>query len=416
MDSKLYKIVEKKQLHEMLETFESCVKLPIQVIDSQGKLLESQGSTFAFCEIFEKYLPSFEKCSAVHCNAAKQAARLGECYIFSCHGGLNHIVFPLIHKSNYLAAVLVGPFLMDEPDSIMFMDIHKHYAVPMEKLLEMYEEARQIPVVRPSEATHISRLLYYMFSSLVTDSKYLYKLKQATLLQQSKISDSIQKYKNGESEVSSHYPYEMEKTLIQKVKTGNISDAKKTLNDLLGYVLFSEGNSMEILKSRALELTSLLSRTAIEGGAATDTILKMNNQFIKKMSSLTSMETLCYMLQEIVENFTDSMFNIKPTKNQDIIKKAMQYISEHYMDKLMLEDVAESVHLTPSYLSTLFKQTCGSSFKEYLNLIRIEESKRLLSNTEYSVVDVAVGVGFNDQNYFTKVFKKYTGLTPTQFR
>ena len=98
------------------------------------------------------------------------------------------------------------------------------------------------------------------------------------------------------------------------------------------------------------------------------------------------------------------------------MKKAIAYISKNYSKNLTLEEVANDVHLNPAYFSTVFKQSCGSSFKEYLNMVRIEESKRLLANTDYSVIDIAIAVGFEDQSYFSKVFKKYTGLTPKQYR
>ena len=58
----------------------------------------------------------------------------------------------------------------------------------------------------------------------------------------------------------------------------------------------------------------------------------------------------------------------------------------------------------------------GSTFKEYLSMVRVEESKRLLANTDYSLIDIAVATGFQDQSYFSKVFKRYTGLTPGQYR
>ena len=103
-------------------------------------------------------------------------------------------------------------------------------------------------------------------------------------------------------------------------------------------------------------------------------------------------------------------------QNHEIIKKPILYISEHFNGSLTLEDVASHVHLHPSYFSTLFKTCTGSAFKEYLNMVRIEESKRLLANTDFSIIDIAMAVGFEDQSYFSKVFKKYTGLTPKQFR
>lgn len=174
---------------------------------------------------------------------------------------------------------------------------------------------------------------------------------------------------------------------------------------------------METVKSRVVELASLLSRAAIEGGASADTILKINNMFLKSVQQILSLEDLCYKLQELVEIFTESIFVTPPhAKNNEIVKKAMAYISENFSSNITLEDVARHVHLNPAYFSTIFKQSCGSSFKEYLNMVRIEESKRLLANTDYSVVDIAVATGFMDQSYFSKVFKKYTGLTPKQYR
>ena len=160
----------------------------------------------------------------------------------------------------------------------------------------------------------------------------------------------------------------MERELITKVKTGNSQEAKAILNELLGYVFFAGGNSLDMVKARSIELCSLLSRAAIEGGATSDTIFRINNQYLKSLQSMS------------------------------------------------LDAVARHVHLNPAYFSSLFKQSTGSSFKEYLNMVRVEESKRLLTNTNYSVIDIAIATGFEDQSYFSKVFKKYTGLTPKQYR
>ena len=129
-----------------------------------------------------------------------------------------------------------------------------------------------------------------------------------------------------------------------------------------------------------------------------------------------SIEDLCFKLQESVETFTDSIFNYIPSKNGELIKKAIQFISHNFSSPLSLDAVARHVHLNPAYFSSLFKQSTGSSFKEYLNMVRVEESKRLLTNTNYSVIDIAIATGFEDQSYFSKVFKKYTGLTPKQYR
>ena len=412
----LYSIIEKRKLRELLETFYQCINLPIQVLDETGEILDAFGDCHNYCKIFKHFLPKGESCTKLHSNASKLAMSLGETYIFSCHSNLNHIVFPLTNNNVLLGSILAGPFLMDEPDSLLLSDIGEKYSIPTASLLEMYEEAGNLPVFEPAKVTYISRLLYYMCSGLVTDSRAQFNLNHNKLYQQSKINESIQMYKASPQVNSRVYPYEKEKALITKLKTGDTEQAKALLNDLLGYVFFAEGNNLEVVKSRALELSSLLSRAAIEGGATSDSVLKVNNQFLMSLQSITDLDDLCYKLQETIDVFTDCMFNYIPSKGNEITKKAIRYISQNFSRSLTLDKVAEHVHLNSAYFSTLFKQSTGSSFKEYLNMVRIEESKRLLSNTDYSIIDISLATGFEDQSYFSKVFKKYTGLTPKQYR
>ena len=412
----LYSIIEKRKLRELLETFYQCINLPIQVLDETGEILDAFGDCHNYCKIFKHFLPKGESCTKLHSNASKLAMSLGETYIFSCHSNLNHIVFPLTNNNVLLGSILAGPFLMDEPDSLLLSDIGEKYSIPTAPLLEMYEEAGSLPVFEPAKVTYISRLLYYMCSGLVTDSRAQFNSNHNKLYQQSKINESIQMYKASPQVNSRVYPYEKEKALITKLKTGDTEQAKALLNDLLGYVFFAEGNNLEVVKSRALELSSLLSRAAIEGGATSDSVLKVNNQFLMSLQNITDLDDLCYKLQETIDVFTDCMFNYIPSKGNEIIKKAIRYISQNFSRSLTLDEVAEHVHLNSAYFSTLFKQSTGSSFKEYLNMVRIEESKRLLSNTDYSIIDISLATGFEDQSYFSKVFKKYTGLTPKQYR
>lgn len=98
------------------------------------------------------------------------------------------------------------------------------------------------------------------------------------------------------------------------------------------------------------------------------------------------------------------------------MKKAIQYISGNFEKAITLNDVAEHIYLNPAYFSTVFKRYTGISFKKYLTILRIEESKKLLKNTDYTVTDIALMTGFEASGYFARVFKKYTGLTPRQYR
>lgn len=412
----LYSVIQKQSLHDLLETFYKCINLPVQVLDENGEILEQFGETHSYCKIFKRFLSKNETCTKLHSNASKLAMDLGETYIFSCHSNLNHIVFPLANNNILLGSILAGPFLMDAPDSLLLSDISRKYNIPTVSILEMYEEAGTLPVFEPSKVTYISRLLYFMCSGLVTDSKNQFVMNHNKLHQQSKINESIQMYKAASDVNKKAYPYEKEKALITKLKTGDTEESKALLNDLLGYVFFAEGSNLEIVKSRAIELSSLLSRAAIENGATSDSILRINNQFLMELQNIKTLDDLCYKLQETIDVFTECMFNYIPSKSNEITKKAIRYISQNFAHSLTLEEVAGHVHLNPAYFSTLFKQSTGSAFKEYLNMVRIEESKRLLANTDNSIIDIALATGFEDQSYFSKVFKKYTGLTPKQYR
>ncbi len=413
----LYSIIDERKLADMLESFESCVNIPIQVIDENGSVLLHKGEYFQYCTAILKHLPAGDSCREQHLNAGRYSAQLGEAYIFACHSNLSHIIYPLLIKGSFMGAVLAGPFLMATPDSVIMSDLSRKYDIPKEPLLELYDNICEIPVVPTSRVTHISRLITYLFDGLITDSRLDILARQHHTSQQARISEAIHIYKNDGVLPQNDYPYEKEKALISKVRAGDIAASNEVLNDLLGYVLFSKGRNLDDISSRAIELTSLLSRAAIEGGASTDAILKINNEFLKNLSGIKDIDELCLKLSEIVEVFATSMFTNIHKNNRDVIRHAISYISSNYYNHdLSLKDVAEAVHLNPSYFSALFKESCGSSFKEYLNMVRIEASKQLLLNTDYTIIDIAVATGFEDQSYFSKVFKRYTGFTPRQYR
>ena len=98
------------------------------------------------------------------------------------------------------------------------------------------------------------------------------------------------------------------------------------------------------------------------------------------------------------------------------IRKALRYIAENFNQKLTLQHVAGEIGISPNHFSTLFHKTVGISFRDYLCQVRVEESKRLLLYTDYSLADIAAAMGFPDQSNFTKVFKRITGISPGKYR
>lgn len=98
------------------------------------------------------------------------------------------------------------------------------------------------------------------------------------------------------------------------------------------------------------------------------------------------------------------------------MQKTMDYISTHFSEDITLEDLAEVSHLNPAYLSKKFKDVNGIGFKEYLNTLRIHHAEELLINTDLSVLEIALMCGYDSSNYFGDIFKKFKGMSPSQYR
>jgi YesN/AraC family two-component response regulator len=99
-----------------------------------------------------------------------------------------------------------------------------------------------------------------------------------------------------------------------------------------------------------------------------------------------------------------------------LIRRAKDYIKANFSKTITLEDVAREIHVSPQYLSKLFKEETGENFIEYLTCIRIRNAKSLLEGDELSIKEICYSIGYSDPNYFSRIFKKIVGLTPTEYK
>ena len=117
------------------------------------------------------------------------------------------------------------------------------------------------------------------------------------------------------------------------------------------------------------------------------------------------------------DNQDDEPIEAKEDKHNNLlVSMATDYINEHYMEGLSLTKVAEKVGVTPGYLTTLFAQTVGCGFIDYLNKIRVERACNYLHDGQLKIYEVAYKVGFKDEKYFTRVFKKIKNDSPSEYR
>lgn len=212
-----------------------------------------------------------------------------------------------------------------------------------------------------------------------------------------------------------NYPFHYERAVMDKVRCGDRKQAKKALRDLLNEI-FKSRASIETIKACVLELLIVLSRSAVEGGANLDQLTLLNIKGINGLNDCNSQEQVEQWLLDSLDLFMDNMLKNRSSINVRVINKACDYIMENCHRNISLEEVAQTVHLSHFYFSRLFKQEKGCNFVDFITKVRVDRAKVMLQDPDYTVVQIATEVGYQDASYFCRVFRHATAMTPKQYR
>ncbi|HHW41693.1 MAG TPA: response regulator [Syntrophomonadaceae bacterium] len=212
------------------------------------------------------------------------------------------------------------------------------------------------------------------------------------------------------------YPYTLEKELISSFRIGDRECALQWLEELLSELLSKTNNNPVLLKTRLLQLLLVLSRQAIESGADPEEVGRQDFTCAQELQSKENLNELRKWVVAKVEQLIRLIQESRSQRQENIMKKVVNYIHQHYHRDLTLEEVAEAVHFSPCYLSRIFKQMQKVNFIDYLTRVRLEKAKMLLKASNYSISSIARKVGYQDPKYFSTLFKKHVGCTPSEYR
>jgi len=279
---------------------------------------------------------------------------------------------------------------------------------------KLYSALSAVPLIEPYRARYLSKLLFLLVSSQLSDEHAGMDERSGKTSQQAKIGEYMQVIKGSPS--SAPPQFEQEKLLISDVLLGDAESAKSRLNEMLGRIYFTSGNNIEIIKIRTIELITILSRALIESGEDAQIVYGMTEEYLGSTAKIDNLADLSYILLETLEKYTRLAFANVTENNLTLIRKSVHYINQRYNTNLTLDEVASFIGLNPTYFSILFKKEIGLNFSLYINKLRIEQAKHLLKTSGMPLVAIADETGFESQSYFSKVFKKLTGTTPKQFR
>ncbi|WP_310832276.1 helix-turn-helix domain-containing protein [Paenibacillus pedocola] len=137
---------------------------------------------------------------------------------------------------------------------------------------------------------------------------------------------------------------------------------------------------------------------------------------IADLNAVEEPQSLKQGAEHWLEMLIDSLNEERESSRSHVHQRALLYINQNYKEDISMEQAAEYVNLSPHYFSKLFRQQAGETFIDYLTRLRINEAKRLIAGEELSLKGICYEVGYKDPNYFSRVFKKAVGITPSEFR
>ncbi|RRJ64607.1 response regulator [Paenibacillus oralis] len=214
-------------------------------------------------------------------------------------------------------------------------------------------------------------------------------------------------------EEATSYPLSEEKAMIQAIISGNREAMVEKFN-AFHYALKPESSSKSHVLNSMLALAFSLFHFCIEKNINTDEIFVEDFPKLSKILTSSSIDVIKSVITGIMFRINDHINSSK--NNNRIFQEALAYINQNYNKDISRNIVAREVFITPGYLGILFRQQLNMGFLEYLHKIRIDRATELLSNPGIKISEIAYQVGYQDEKYFSQVFRKHTGLTPNQYR
>lgn len=213
-------------------------------------------------------------------------------------------------------------------------------------------------------------------------------------------------------------PFDREMAFYESICSGNIEFVK-----MFAEPLFCEGcgtlsrNPLQNMKYHFTISTALIARFCVGSGMTPEQAYSLSDVYINRADECKTIESVRSVHNEMIEEYTRQMRILRSSKlYSKRILRAVEYISEHLHSRVLIEDAAEFLRITPAYLSRLFKSETGMTFSDYVNQRKIEEATGLLRYSDYTDLEISNLLCFSSQSYFIKIFKKIMGMTPNEYK
>lgn len=330
-----------------------------------------------------------------------------------------YFMIQVVDQEQFNGTIVVGPVLPIELTGDRLQALVHDLSTQQnirEPLLQYYESLSRISSL---SFIHISMNLYYMLYQKKLDPAEVILNNKLVGEQILEIEDPNITISLRREDVSLHHDLMYEKKLFQYIKEGRKEEFLKAykLSPERGEIgVLSKKSQLRNRKNIGITAITLATRAAMEGGLHHEIAYTLSDLYIQELEELSDIKTADTLIEQALSDFAERVRKNKQQKYSKPINMCLNHIFNHLYEDITLSRLANLVEMHPNYLSTLFKKEVGLSIAEYIQQTKIEEAKSLLIFTNYSLLKIATMLKFHDQSYFTKIFKKYTGITPRKYK
>lgn len=328
--------------------------------------------------------------------------------------------FILIHKVNkkiMKGTFIIGPVLyLESLEGIVNGILTNTKSIIDKKRIMNYYFS--LPAKKKSTLIYSSMLLYFLIYSKKIEMDVIEETNIG-------INKTIEKVGNPDLFISIRHQnnhectdYSLAIRIFDAIMDGNKEKLLTYLhsypNEETGTLCFN--NELRNRKNQGIVSIAVATQYAIHGGLPSNISFSLSDLYIQNIEKLNDITLVDNLIVESLCTFADY---VKKYGNQELSKTVLDcknYILKNVYQELSLKQLANITNKNPMYLSTLFKKEVGMSLKKYIQQKKIEEAKKLLTSSNFSIIDISTLLNFYNQSYFTRVFKEHTGETPKQYQ
>lgn len=312
--------------------------------------------------------------------------------------------------------LIAGPYLLHQPDQQFCEEVLQDNGLTASLMMPFYQYCLSLPVIGNSAMLLASRTALKIITGSDGEAPYRHYQPQANHRQEVP-NLSAEGVDEATMEVLEHR-YRYEKLMLQEVAQGNQDMA---LNYYRQFFLASRSivrteDPIRTSKNLGFSLNTMLRKSAETAGIHPVYLDIISSNFAMLIENSNKLEELDEFKYQMISAYCRFVQKYRLDQYSPLVRKAITYIRLHLSDQLSLRQIAAGIKVSPSYLSRLFNQEVEDSISNYITSTRVEKASELLSFSRMPVQNIAAYVGFSDLNYFSRCFKKYRGMTPTEYR